>query len=68
MCHLFEGSTQMLPRGAGRRRHGGIDFFVSAKSSHTLVFWQEGNVVCVLASEVGREEVIQLAFAKAVGV
>jgi hypothetical protein len=38
------------------------------KSSRTLVFWQEGNEVCALASEVGREEVVQLAFEKAVKV
>jgi hypothetical protein len=68
VCKIFEGSTRRLPRGAGRRRHGGIDFFVYVKSSRTLVFWQEGNEVYALASEVGREEVVQLAFAKALKV
>jgi hypothetical protein len=31
----------------------------------TSVFWQEGTVVCVLASDLPREEVVQLAYAKA---
>jgi hypothetical protein len=65
---MFQGSTPRLPRGAGRRRYGGIDFFVSVKSSRTLVFWQEGSMVCVLVSEVETEEVVQLAFAEAVEV
>jgi len=30
-----------------------------------VVFWQEGEVVCALVSDLVREEVIQLAFAKA---
>jgi hypothetical protein len=32
----------------------------------TLVFWQEGTMVCVLASDAKSEAVIQLAYAKAV--
>jgi hypothetical protein len=32
------------------------------------VFWQEGDVVCVLSSDAPSEAVIQLAFAKAVKV
>ena len=31
----------------------------------TAVFWQEGAVVCVLVSDIETEEVVQLAFAKA---
>jgi hypothetical protein len=34
----------------------------------TLVFWQEGAVVCVLASEGNTDEVVQLAYAKDVKV
>lgn len=33
-----------------------------------LVFWQEGDVICVLASDARPEDVIALAFAKAVRV
>jgi hypothetical protein len=33
-----------------------------------MVFWQEGDVICVLTSDLGSEEVIQLAFAKAIKV
>ena len=34
----------------------------------TLVLWQEGGVVCVLATDAESEAVIQLAYAKAVKV
>ncbi len=34
----------------------------------TVVFWQEGAVTCVLTSDISPEEVVQLAFAKAVKV
>jgi len=48
------------------RRHGGISFFVYRRDARTLVFWPEGKVLCVLASEAPTEEVVALAFAKAV--
>jgi hypothetical protein len=63
---MFEGSTRELPRGAEVRRHGAISFFVFRRGARTLVFWPEGEVLCVLASDAGVEEVIALAFAKAV--
>jgi anti-sigma factor RsiW len=66
VCQMFEGSTRELPRGAEVRRHGGISFFVYRRGTRTLVFWPEGEVLCVLASDAGVEEVIALAFAKAV--
>jgi hypothetical protein len=48
------------------RENNGIRFHVYRKDGLTLVFWQEGTVMCVLASDAPGEEVIQLAFAKAV--
>jgi hypothetical protein len=63
---MFEGSARDLPPGADMRRHGGISFFVYRRDTRTLVFWPEGEVLCVLTSDADAEEVIALAFAKAV--
>jgi anti-sigma factor RsiW len=65
VCQMFRGTTEELPRGAHRRSHNGIDFFIYQRGPATAVFWQEGPVVCVLASTIPSEEAISLAFAKA---
>ena len=66
VCQMFEGSARDLPRGAEMRRHGGISFFVYRRDARTLVFWPEGEVLCVLTSDGDAEELIALAFVKAV--
>lgn len=68
VCQMYEGRLADLPRGDGLREHDGITFHVHRVGRLTLVFWQEGTVVCVLASDADAEAVIQLAFAKAVKV
>jgi hypothetical protein len=68
LCQMFEGRLSELPPAEAVREHEGIRFHVHHRGRLTLVFWQEGDVVCVLASEIAPEEVIQLAFAKAVRV
>ena len=65
VCQMYEGSVRELPPGAERREHSGISFFVYRRNARTLVFWQERNVVCALVSDAGGDEVVQLAFAKA---
>lgn len=50
------------------REHNGIAFQVYREGDLTLVFWQEGDVVCVLTSAAPAEDVVQLAFAKAIRV
>ena len=65
VCQMYRGRTDELPRGAERRTHDGIDFFIYQRDEATVVFWQEGSVVCVLASAIPREEAVSLAFAKA---
>ena len=66
LCQMFEGKLSELPSPVAVREHDGIRFHVHRDAGLTLVFWQEGDVVCVLASEIPTEEVVQLAFAKAV--
>ncbi len=68
VCQMFPGRLAELPRTADVREHDGIAFQVYRVEGVTLVFWQEGAVVCVLASDADSEAVIQLAYAKAVKV
>ncbi len=68
LCEMYEGNTRELPRGGQLRWHNGIRFFVYHRSGRTAVFWQEGNVTCVLTSDLAPEEAVQLAFAKAIKV
>jgi hypothetical protein len=42
-----------------------MHFVIYERRGVTLVFWMEGDVMCVLSSDIGREEVVGLAFAKA---
>ena len=62
LCEMYEG---VPPAGAEVRLHEGIRFQVHHRGKTTLVFWPEGDVVCVLVSDIPSEEVVQLAFAKA---
>jgi anti-sigma factor RsiW len=68
VCQMFVGLVADLPTGAERRSNEGIEFRIYERDGKTVVAWQEGLVVCVLVSDIPREEVIQLAFAKAMKV
>jgi len=65
VCEMYEGRTSELPPPAETRRHGEFEFFIYRRGDRTAVFWQEGAVTCVLIGEGAPEDVIQLAFAKA---
>jgi anti-sigma factor RsiW len=66
VCQMYEGTTAELPSGADERERDGIRFRIYRSGGVTLVFWQEGSVVCVLAADGDPEQAIQLAYAKAV--
>lgn len=66
LCRMYEGSVADLPEPIDRRLNEGITFHVYREADVTLVFWQEGPVVCVLAAEGDPEAALELAFAKAV--
>jgi anti-sigma factor RsiW len=68
VCQMYEGRLADLPRTDDVREHNGITFRVYRVRGVTLVFWQEGPAVCVVASDAESEAVIQLAYAKAVKV
>jgi len=65
VCQMYAGKVGELPKGATLRENKGIWFHIYQKAGLTAVFWQEGAVVCVLVSDIESEQVIQLAFAKA---
>jgi anti-sigma factor RsiW len=68
VCQMYEGQLEELPAAVEERENNGIRFRIYRVRDVTLVFWQEGAVVCVLASYGDPEEAIQLAFAKAIRV
>jgi len=68
VCQMYEGRLSELPPGAEEREHDGIRFRVYRIAGLTLVFWQEGAVVCVLATDGDPEQAVQLAYAKAIKV
>jgi anti-sigma factor RsiW len=65
VCRMYLGSTASLPPTADVEEHRGSRFQVYERDGLTAVFWQEGDTVCVLVSDLGRAEVVDLAVAKA---
>jgi anti-sigma factor RsiW len=65
VCQMYAGLASDVRRGAQVMARGGITFFVHRRQGLTLVFWQEGDVACVLVSDIPRDEVLALAAAKA---
>ncbi len=68
ICQMYEGTTAILPPARERRIDNGIEFLIYRHGEVTVVFWQEGALVCVLASNDDSEAAIRLAFAKAIRV
>jgi anti-sigma factor RsiW len=67
-CQMYIGRVETLPPAVEVREHNGIAFHIYRAGDVTLVFWQEGEVICVLASDARPEAVVELAMAKAVRV
>lgn len=67
-CQMYEGRVEALPPPDARRVNDGIEFRVYRTNGLTIVFWQEGAIVCVLVANGDTEAAIKLAFAKAVKV
>lgn len=65
LCQMYLGTETDLPKNAALHKHNGIPFYVYTRNGITTVFWPEGDVFCVLASDISADEVIALAFAKA---
>lgn len=65
VCQMFEGRLSDLPPPQTAIDDKGFHFQVYTRGTVTVVFWQEGHLVCVLASEQPASDVIALARQKA---
>jgi hypothetical protein len=65
ICRMLLGRLRDLPPPDEALEHDGIRFQVYEAGRITLVFWPEGEVLCMLAGDGDREALVQLAFAKA---
>ena len=65
VCEMFAGKMSALPPAGEAREHNGFHFQIYREGDRTAVFWPEGAILCVLVSDGPPENVIQLAFAKA---
>jgi anti-sigma factor RsiW len=66
LCAMLLGRAAELGGGAAAvRRHDGIAFHVHRLGRLTVVLWQEGATACALVSDGDPEELVRLAYAKA---
>ena len=65
VCRMYAGRREDIPPTPDVREHGGFRFHVFREGARTIVSWQEGPVICVLVGALPSEEVVALAFAKA---
>lgn len=65
---MFEESVSDLPAGAVVREQGGITMRAYDIGGTRVAFWQEGSVACVLASDLPLDDLVRLAFHKAMKV
>jgi anti-sigma factor RsiW len=68
VCRMYLGTLEELPEPARTLENDGIVFWMYERDGRTMVFWEEGDVVCVLTSDAPAQAVIDLSFAKAVKV
>lgn len=64
-CQMYPGRLDELPPADEVRDHRGFRFQIYRQQLVTVVFWQEGEIVCVLAGDFGENEIVALAFEKA---
>jgi hypothetical protein len=67
LCQMYGGTTAELTGAPEVRHYDGVEFFVYRVDDLTLVFWQDGRVVCVLVMDGDPERAIAFARAKAGG-
>lgn len=70
VCQMYPGTLPAAESpGEIHVRDDGVEFVTVRREGAVLVFWEEGEVICVLASEeLPEDQVRALAFAKAVRV
>lgn len=65
LCEMFVGDMTDLARGGVLRECQNKKFIVCSDNEINLVFWQDGETTCVLASDVDSEELLQAALLEA---
>lgn len=65
LCEMFLGRMDELPSAARTVGHNGIAFRIYRRGAQTAVYWADGDVICVLVSDIDSEALLALAFAKA---
>ena len=65
LCEMFVAGLEDLPQPEETRVANDFTFYIYHRDGGTQVFWEEGDVLCVLSSTLPANEVIDLALAKA---
>lgn len=65
VCQMYPGLLAELPAADMVRHENGFEFRAYSRQGVTLVFWQEGELVCALTADLPVAEVVALAIAKA---
>ncbi len=65
LCAMYVGAAAAAAPRAEVRQHAGLTFYVHRQDGTTTVFWQEGAVACALVSDGESEQLVQLAYEKA---
>jgi anti-sigma factor RsiW len=65
ICQMYRGRLAELPAADVVRRRGDFTFRLYQRGATTLVFWQEGELVCVLSGRGDPAAILDLATAKA---
>lgn len=65
LCEMLLATPDDLPAADETRTANGIVFHIYHRDGGTQVFWAEGDVLCVLASTLPADDVVELAIAKA---
>ena len=60
LCQMYWGKIEELGRGWVVLEEGGISFRIYHLGSLTMACWRDGEVICLLASEISAEELIRL--------
>jgi anti-sigma factor RsiW len=65
LCQMLPGTLEELPSPDETHQHRGFTFQVYRRGGLTAVFWREGEVLCVLVSDMPAPELLALAREKA---
>lgn len=65
LCEMFRGRMDELPPASRTVSNNGIAFRVYRRDALTAVYWADGDIICVLVSDIDSEALLAIAFAKA---